>query len=108
MQQLNENKKRLKLEADPRFQELMSIKARAEEISNATLWTRTFAKVSKRTSNSGMKELEEVEDKLLKLRQAPYRDANSPVLMVDQLWLWVIDDSLLCSLRSFDIGTNTL
>ena len=39
--------------------------------------------------------LEEVKNQLFKIEQTLYRDNNSPVLMIDQLWLWVVDESLL-------------
>jgi hypothetical protein len=91
MRNLNEAMKGLKLKCDPKYRKLMGIKARAEVSSNATAWERTFAKLS----GSTRKTLAEVEDELLKLRQAPYRNVNKPILMVvDQLWVWVIDDSL--------------
>jgi hypothetical protein len=37
------------------------------------------------------KELKEVDSKLHKIDQVLYYDGNSPVLMIDQLWLWIID-----------------
>lgn len=37
------------------------------------------------------KELKEVDNKLHKIDQVLYYDDNSPVLMIDQLWLWIID-----------------
>jgi hypothetical protein len=37
------------------------------------------------------KELKEVNSKLHKIDQVLYYDDNSPVLMIDQLWLWIID-----------------
>jgi len=37
------------------------------------------------------KELKEVDSKLHKIDQVLYYDDNSPVLMIDQLWLWIID-----------------
>ena len=38
--------------------------------------------------------MKDVEGKLEKVHQQNYYDDNSPVLMIDQLWLWVIDESL--------------
>ena len=41
------------------------------------------------------KELKEVDSKLHKIDQVLYYDDNSPVLMIDQLWLWIIDKGKL-------------
>jgi hypothetical protein len=38
------------------------------------------------------KELKDVDGKLHKIDQVLYYDDNSPVLMIDQLWLWIIDN----------------
>jgi hypothetical protein len=37
------------------------------------------------------KELKEVDIKLHNIDQVLYHDDNSPVLMIDQLWLWIVD-----------------
>jgi hypothetical protein len=91
MRQLNEYKKRLQMEGDPKYIELLRIKKTEEDISKASLLPRIMKKVS----TSRPKNLKEIESKLNEIEQRPYRDDNSPVLMVDQLWLWVIDESLL-------------
>jgi hypothetical protein len=92
MRQLNENTKNLKLKDDPKYKRLLDIKEEEEEIAKAGFLPRTIRKVS----TSRPMKLKEVNSQLLKIEQAPYRDGNSPILMVDQLWLWVIDESLLC------------
>lgn len=92
MRQFNENTKKLKLKDDPKYKRLQEIREREEEIANASFWSRTV----KKASTTRPMKLKEVTSQLLEIEQAPYRDANSPVLMVDQLWLWLIDESSLC------------
>jgi hypothetical protein len=92
MRQLNSNTKNLKLKDDPKYQRLLDIKEEEEEIAKAGFLPRTIRKIS----TSRPMKLKEVNSQLLKIEQTPYRDGNSPILMVDQLWLWVIDESLLC------------
>lgn len=92
MRQFNENTKKLKLKDDPKYKRLQDIRKREEEIAEASFWSRTV----KRVSTTRPMKLKEVTSQLLEIEQAPYRDANSPVLMVDQLWLWVLDESSLC------------
>jgi hypothetical protein len=47
--------------------------------------------VNKVTAPWKRKELKEVDNKLHKIDQVLYYDDNSPVLIIDQLWLWIID-----------------
>lgn len=89
MRQINENTKRLKLEADPKYKRLLEVKKKEEAIERTSLLPRLLKKVS----TSRPRKLKEVTSQILAIEQMPYRDGNSPVLMVDQLWLWVIDES---------------
>jgi len=91
MRQLNESTKRLKLDDDPKYKKLLEIKKREEAIERASFLPRILKKIS----TSRPKKLKEVSSQILAIEQKPYRDGNSPVLMVDQLWLWIIDESQL-------------
>jgi hypothetical protein len=44
--------------------------------------------------HSRAKKLAEVQSNLDTIEQLPYLDDNSPVLIVDQLWLWIIDKGM--------------
>jgi hypothetical protein len=91
MRQLNEDKKQLKLKADSKFKNLKIIQEKEEEIAKSSFLPRIFKKVF----SNRPKKLDEVNSQILEIEQTPYRDSNSPILMVDQLWLWVINESLL-------------
>lgn len=116
MRQYNEDKKNLELAASEKYKTLIDKKGELErevkktnveaDLANeqileegdssesrpkSTIWQRIIKKL---LEYSRRKELKDVEAKLHKVDQRPYYDENSPVLMIDQLWLWVIDESL--------------
>ncbi len=94
MRQVNEEKKKLKMEADPKYIALRKIQETDCQIAKASPLSRIVEKVS----TSRPMTLNEVSSQLRKIEQLPYRDDNSPVLMIDQLWLWLIDESLYCTI----------
>jgi hypothetical protein len=115
MRQFNEDKKTLRLEGDRKYKGLLEAKkelvddardsnpepesvdqqlrepnggsARTPETPTWRRWV-----VKKFKAPSQRRKLRDVEGKLHKVDQRKYYDNNSPVLMVDQLWLWVIDE----------------
>lgn len=115
MREYNENKKNLELAASEKYKSLIEkkgelerdVKANVEaDLANeqmleegdssesrpkSTVWQRIIKRL---LEHSRRKELEDVEAKLHELDQIPYYYDNSPVLMIDQLWLWVIDERL--------------
>jgi hypothetical protein len=141
MRQFNEDKKRLNLEADTKYQRLLrekeGLKAfenqpvprpekkyeqslpdseSASELTASRRMSESSSQVAGRGSidagNAAQpspsttawvemvnkviapwkrKELKEVDNKLHKIDQVLYYDDNSPVLMIDQLWLWIVD-----------------
>ncbi len=101
MRHLNDETKNLKLRADPIYQELLD--ARDNGYDQPTVWERVARKFSK----GHPKKLKDVDSQLLKIEQAPYRDGNSPVLMVDQLWLWIVDESLFSIILEHIFSTDT-
>lgn len=129
MRQFNEDRKRLKLKADGRYKELLETKVtlqaevkepdlvaelvneelfeiqqRTAPTPKATLWHRVLRKFH---APKQKKKLKDVENKILKIDQKMYYDDNSPVLMIDQLWLWVIDyGSLLIPIVPWTILTS--
>lgn len=62
----------------------------------ATTWQWLLAKVR---APGQRRRLKDVEGKLHQIDQRNYYDDNSPVLMVDQLWLWVIDEGISWCIR---------
>jgi hypothetical protein len=106
MRQFNEDRKGLKLAADRKYKQLLEERKELEgatqqvpemgyfskPIPTSTSWQRV---VKKLVEHNSRKKLRDVEDKLREIEQQQYYDDNSPILMVDQLWLWVIDESLL-------------
>ncbi|KAE9382220.1 hypothetical protein N431DRAFT_394088 [Stipitochalara longipes BDJ] len=88
MRQLNEQKKDLKLQSNPDYQELKKIEGQEQKIAESSL----FSRIVQKAWRSRPMRLEEVKNQLFKIEQTLYRDNNSPVLMVDQLWLWVVDE----------------
>ena len=108
MRQLNEERKKLKLESNPNYQELKKIKDSEQSIADSSFFSRILQKI-RRSLPTTLEEvkswsildevksrptLEEVKSQLVKIEQTTYWDKNSPILMVDQLWLWVLDESL--------------
>jgi hypothetical protein len=91
MRQLNEYKKELKLKGNREYKRLKLIQKQEQEIEESSFFSRIFQKAWR----SRPMKLEEVNSRLFEIEQTLYRDRNSPILMVDQLWLWVVDESLL-------------
>ena len=95
MKQFSEDKKRLRLQADPKYMLLSDMKKELEndrEKQETTTWQRVVKRFLK---HRRLKKLNEVESKLDAIEQLPYLDENSPVLIIDQLWLWIIDERML-------------
>lgn len=132
MRQFNEDKKCLKLQADAQYAKLLqqrkefqgdkkSTKLRVEleedelqQIEHpedikpkSTVWQWLKRKLLARSQR---KKLMEVEDKLHKVDQRLYYDDNSPILMIDQLWLWIVDEGLsgieLVRISVLTVGRN--
>jgi len=91
MRQLNEYKKELKLKGNRDYEKLKVIQKQEQAIERSSFFSRIFQKAWR----SRPMKLEEVNSRLFDIEQTLYRDRNSPVLMIDQLWLWVVDESLL-------------
>lgn len=117
MRQYNEDRKALKLEGDRKYKGLLKAKEKltddtrdanpmaesideqlteSDELSVGTSKPTTWQWVVKKLqAPSQRKKLKDVEGKLQKVYRQKYYDDNSPVLMVDQLWLWVIDEGII-------------
>ncbi|KAE9378683.1 hypothetical protein N431DRAFT_325760 [Stipitochalara longipes BDJ] len=112
MRQFNEEKKSLNLEADSKYQQLLEEKKMDTETSTSppkpTTWEQLANKV---IAPWKRKELKEVDSKLHKIDQVLYYDDNSPVLMIDQLWLWIIDKETIVTCfphRQYDRNSQDL
>jgi hypothetical protein len=113
MRQFNEDKKELKLGADPKYEELLRAKAKlkteekslnpervgfgevedddADEFNEkANVWQRMVKRLG---AQRRLEESKDLERKLHQVDHVVYYDDNSPVLMIDQLWMWIIDES---------------
>jgi hypothetical protein len=91
MRQLNEYKKELKLKGNRDYEKLKVIQKQEQGIEQSSFFSRIFQKAWR----SRPMKLEEVNSRLFEIEQTLCRDRNSPILMIDQLWLWVVDESLL-------------
>jgi hypothetical protein len=108
MRQLNEDKKELKLKSNSNYQELKRIRDSEQSIADSSLFSRILQEIRRNlpTTLEEVKSwsildevksrptLEEVKSQLDKIEQTNYWDKNNPILMVDQLWLWKLDESL--------------
>ncbi|RDW56403.1 hypothetical protein BP6252_14169 [Coleophoma cylindrospora] len=68
------------------------VKPIANVLPEVKIWERI---VNKLLATQKRKELKDVYGKLHKIDQALYYDDNSPILMIDQLWLWIIDEETI-------------
>ncbi|KAH6667730.1 ankyrin repeat-containing domain protein [Halenospora varia] len=132
MRQFNEDKKDLKLGADLKYEKLQRRKRKLEEddkhpdlqpttysevetgvtsseaTAKATLWQRLVKKLGARRRKE---ESKDVDRKLQIVDHMIYYDENSPVLMIDQLWLWIIDGKTIVTSfphRLFDRNSEDL
>lgn len=94
MRQFSEDQKCLRLQDDRKYLQLLAKKKNLESdewTPKATIWQRVLKRFFK---HSRAKKLADVEIKLCAIEQLSYVDENSPVLIVDQLWLWIIDEGI--------------
>jgi hypothetical protein len=95
MRQFSEDKKRLRLQADQKYIQLLEMKKELEDDEwkpETTTWQRVVKRFLK---HSRAKKLAEVQSNLDRIEQLSYLDENSPVLLIDQLWMWIIDEGML-------------
>lgn len=97
MREFNDEQKRLKLETDQEYKALVTEQS---ELSNGFVNREPSAKrriwagvLEKLGLGNRRKRLNQLKSLLAKVDQQNYYDDNSPVLMIDQLWVWIIDKS---------------
>ncbi|RDW58477.1 hypothetical protein BP5796_12407 [Coleophoma crateriformis] len=70
----------------------LSTETNTNAAPKVAIWARI---VDKLLAIRWRKELKDIDSKLHKIDQALYYDDNSPVLIIDQLWLWIIDEKTI-------------